>query len=212
MAGLKKALCEILERAWIGSSLFLHFENKREVSWGSSPSKAACISASPGRWGVEIILGKFRKDLNWQRFIRPTHSKVISPTLDDPHNYIQDAFDVAAKEVFPDEIKALVWKFGEKGTDVNLASYLIRDVLARGLESALVITGDSDMRTPLEMCRDFHATIKLINPKGGRNSRELFESSDEFEELNLDQLRECQLLNPSYSKSGRIVTKPKLWD
>lgn len=161
--------------------------------------------------GVEVVLGKFRKDITWQRFISQIHRQVINPSLDDPYQEIQNSFDRAAKVASPDEIKALVWKYGEKGTDVNLASFLIRDVLSMGLESALVVTGDSDLHTPLKICRNFGSTIKLVNPKGGRNSRELTEFSDEFAELNLELLKNCQLMNQMYSKSGRLVTKPKLW-
>ncbi len=47
-----------------------------------------------------------------------------------------------------------VWKTEEKGSDVNLASYLLSDGFRARYERAVVISGDSDLVEPIKMVRD----------------------------------------------------------
>ena len=42
----------------------------------------------------------------------------------------------------------------EKGSDVNLASYLLLDAFDRDYEVALVISNDSDLTHPIELVRE----------------------------------------------------------
>jgi hypothetical protein len=51
----------------------------------------------------------------------------------------------------------------EKGSDVNVASHLLLDVLASTVDGALVISNDSDLRFPLQEARK-RVPIGLINP------------------------------------------------
>lgn len=51
----------------------------------------------------------------------------------------------------------------EKGSDVNVASHLLLDVLAGAVDSALVISNDSDLRFPLQEARK-RVPVGLINP------------------------------------------------
>ena len=41
----------------------------------------------------------------------------------------------------------------EKGSDVNVASHLLLDVLSNQVEAAIVISNDSDLRFPIQECR-----------------------------------------------------------
>ena len=72
---------------------------------------------------LEIILGEFRK-----RIVRMA---VVNP----PPNTIE------------------VFKTEEKGSDVNLAAHLLLDGFQNRYEAAIVITGDSDLITPIKMAR-----------------------------------------------------------
>jgi hypothetical protein len=49
---------------------------------------------------------------------------------------------------------ATVLKSTEKGSDVNLASYLLLDGFQRAYEQAIVISNDADLVTPVGMVRD----------------------------------------------------------
>ena len=48
---------------------------------------------------------------------------------------------------------ARVWNLEEKGSDVNLASYLLRDGFLREYEAAVVISDDSDLVEPIRIVR-----------------------------------------------------------
>lgn len=55
----------------------------------------------------------------------------------------------------------------EKGSDVNLASHLLVDVLARTIDAAVVVSNDSDLSYPVREARKL-VPIGLVNPHGGR--------------------------------------------
>lgn len=68
----------------------------------------------------------------------------------------------------------------EKGTDVNLASYLLFDCFNGEYEQAVVISNDSDLALPVRMVRDeFGKTVIVVNPvrKARRGVREMEEAS-----------------------------------
>lgn len=54
----------------------------------------------------------------------------------------------------------------EKGSDVNVASHLLLDVLSGTVDAAVVISNDSDLAFPIRTARD-HVPVGLINPRGG---------------------------------------------
>jgi hypothetical protein len=51
----------------------------------------------------------------------------------------------------------------EKGSDVNVASHLLLDVLSQNVDAALVISNDSDLCFPLKQARD-RVPVGLVNP------------------------------------------------
>lgn len=54
----------------------------------------------------------------------------------------------------------------EKGSDVNVASHLLLDVLSGRIDSAVVISNDSDLALPIREARE-RVPVGLINPRGG---------------------------------------------
>lgn len=58
-----------------------------------------------------------------------------------------------------------VIKTEEKGSDVNLATQLLMDAWNGTFECAVVISGDSDLKTPiLVVIEEFQKTVGVINP------------------------------------------------
>ena len=51
----------------------------------------------------------------------------------------------------------------EKGSDVNLATHLLLDVLGREVDGAMVVSNDSDLRLPVEQARR-HVPVAIVNP------------------------------------------------
>lgn len=61
---------------------------------------------------------------------------------------------------------ATIRKREEKGSDVNVASHLLTDVLTGMVDAAIVISNDSDLALPIRVARE-HVPVGLLNP--GKN-------------------------------------------
>jgi len=58
-----------------------------------------------------------------------------------------------------------VWKTEEKGSDVNLATFLLLDAFDGRMDAAVVLSNDSDLLMPLRVARQrFGLTVGLLNP------------------------------------------------
>ncbi|MBD3942119.1 NYN domain-containing protein [Microbacterium sp. NEAU-LLC] len=53
--------------------------------------------------------------------------------------------------------------FEEKGSDVNVATRLLTDVLERRVDAAIVVSNDGDLSLPLRVVRQ-HVPVGLVNP------------------------------------------------
>ncbi len=59
----------------------------------------------------------------------------------------------------------------EKGSDVNLATYLLMDGYDGDYEQALVVSNDSDLALPIKMVRDkLRLPVGIVNPSANRKS------------------------------------------
>jgi hypothetical protein len=56
--------------------------------------------------------------------------------------------------------------FEEKGSDVNVATHLMHDVLTRGVDAAIVVSNDSDLSLPLRLARQ-KVPVGTVNPGKG---------------------------------------------
>jgi hypothetical protein len=70
------------------------------------------------------------------------------------------------------ELLAAVSTFEEKGSDVNVASHLLLDVLGGHIDAAMVLSNDSDLRVPLEQAR-LRVPVATINPGSTRTADDL---------------------------------------
>lgn len=62
-----------------------------------------------------------------------------------------------------DELLVRVSTFEEKGSDVNVASHLLVDVLTNRIDAGLVMSNDSDLRLPVQEARQ-RVPVGMINP------------------------------------------------
>lgn len=60
----------------------------------------------------------------------------------------------------------------EKGSDVNVASHLLVDVLSGAVDAAVVVSNDSDLAFPVRTARA-SVPIGLVNPRRGRTAGDL---------------------------------------
>jgi hypothetical protein len=106
---------------------------------------------------------------------------------------------------------AEVIKTEEKGSDVNLASYLLVDAFARDCEAAAIVTNDSDLAEPLALARDrFGLTTGVLQPirKGRHPSRRL--QADFYRRIRSGALANSQFPEVMHDAHGAIH-RPKRW-
>ncbi|MEA2785981.1 MAG: hypothetical protein QOF71_2085 [Candidatus Eremiobacteraeota bacterium] len=106
--------------------------------------------------------------------------------------------------------EAQIGKYDEKGSDVNLATYLVRDAAKGESKKAIVISNDSDLVEPLRVVRsDFGIEVYLINPQL-RAVADLSRAANGTRDISLATLAACQLAAKLSDSVGRI-TKPTAW-
>lgn len=106
--------------------------------------------------------------------------------------------------------KAWVHKTEEKGSDVNLAAYLLRDAYRSACQCAVIISNDSDLLTPIRMAKaDCGLTIGLAPPRP-KGSVELKRLADFKVEPRTHLLVSSQFSDPVATISGS-VHKPVAW-
>jgi hypothetical protein len=100
-----------------------------------------------------------------------------------------------------------VIKTEEKGSDVNLATYLLLDAFRRDCETAVVITNDSDLKEPIAVAeRELGMVVGVVNPHlASRRSRAI--QATFFKQLRPSTLPSCQF--PSALRDA--FEKPETW-
>lgn len=99
----------------------------------------------------------------------------------------------------------------EKGSDVNVASHLLVDVLRGDVDAAIVISNDSDLRYPVQAARE-HVPVGTVNPTSGRLAGDLRGTASDgvgrhwWVQLNETDYRNNQMPNPSGG-----ITRPQGW-
>ncbi len=71
-----------------------------------------------------------------------------------------------ARVVRPPPPSIEIYKIEEKGSDVNIAAHLLMDGFRDRYECAIVVSGDSDLVTPIRMVRDdLNKPVGVLNPQ-----------------------------------------------
>jgi uncharacterized LabA/DUF88 family protein len=108
----------------------------------------------------------------------------------------------------PEKMWAL--KSEEKGSDVNLAAYLLRDAYRGACRCAAIISNDSDLLTPIRMAKaDCGLTIGLVPPRP-KGSVELKRLADFKIDPRAHWLASSQLPDPVVASAG-VIHKPANW-
>jgi uncharacterized LabA/DUF88 family protein len=104
-----------------------------------------------------------------------------------------------------------VIKTEEKGSDVNLATYLLMDAVDDLFDAAVIISNDSDLKEPIRLVRDrFGKRIGLLSPRGARISGALKPLAHFVRSFGPNALADAQFPD-QLSDSIGTVTKPKSW-
>ena len=117
---------------------------------------------------------------------------------------------IAAKGV------ATIQAFEEKKTDVNIASYLLKDAYEGNVDLAIVVSNDSDLYEPLRICKeDLGIKVIAVNPVSANMRKharrnQLIGAASQCYELRPGIIKKHQMTSIiRYSKS--MMQKPKSW-
>ena len=173
-------------------------------------------------------------EVNWIRYF----TAQVLPVADDPSLMVRQAAYIRALQTIPTltvhwgQFKrrekagpvvspvsghpdhARIHVFEEKGTDVNLATYLIMDGYDGDYEQAVVITNDSDLALPISMVKEkLNLPVGVVNPNLNQRANtpvELREAATFQRRLRESTLRDCQFPSILYDTNGTI-RKPDEW-
>lgn len=107
-----------------------------------------------------------------------------------------------------------VLKSEEKGSDVNLASYLLVDAFRDDFDAAVVVSNDSDLATPVRITRDeLHKPVYVLHPCGARRpvSHDLTTAGSGSSKVDASILAACQFPPTLLDAQGRTIRKPTGW-
>lgn len=98
----------------------------------------------------------------------------------------------------------------EKGSDVNLATYLLVDGFNKDYQMAVVISTDSDLVEPIKMVRDqLGLPVGVLRPHRSR-SRELSQVAAFYRPIRERALRASQF-PPVLTDARGTIKKPAGW-
>jgi len=106
--------------------------------------------------------------------------------------------------------KVWVDKTEEKGSDVNLASHLLRDAYLKRFEVAVLITNDSDLAEPVRIvAQELKLPIGILNPHQF-HSRELRQYATFIKRIRQGELASSQF-PPTLTDRKGTFSKPIGW-
>lgn len=106
-----------------------------------------------------------------------------------------------------------VIKTEEKGSDVNLAAYLLADAFRSDAQAFVVVSNDSDLTEPMRMVRhELGKVVGLLNPQD-RQSRALMKAAPNFvKQIRRGVVSASQFPNRLVDQHGNVIEKPQEWN
>ncbi len=105
-----------------------------------------------------------------------------------------------------------VIKTEEKGSDVNLASHMIFDGCKNEYDTAVIISGDSDLLEPVRIIRnDLKKSVGYLNPQNNP-SKVLLLNCDFMKSIRFNTVINSQFPDTVIDKDGNQITKPLEWN
>lgn len=103
--------------------------------------------------------------------------------------------------------------YEEKMTDVNIAVQLLSDAFDDRFDTAVIVSGDSDLTTPIQRVRERFPDKRLIVAfPPNRHSAQLKRVAHGHTSVGEDKLRHSQLPNPVITASGYALHRPAHWN
>lgn len=102
--------------------------------------------------------------------------------------------------------------YEEKMTDVNIAVQLLADAFDDRFDTALIISADSDLTTPVQFVQQrFPKKRIIVAQPPGRNSVQLAKTATAAFTISQTKIRQNQLPFMVTSESGAELRRPETW-
>ena len=103
--------------------------------------------------------------------------------------------------------------YEEKMTDVNIAVQLLADAFEDRFDTAIIVSGDSDLTTPIQQVRQRFPNKRLIVAfPPNRHSEQLKKVAHGHLTVGEDKLKRSQLPDPVITASGYPLQRPAYWN
>lgn len=128
------------------------------------------------------------------------------------------AIDAVTGQAIGPAFKAMVRE--EKGSDVNLAAFLVRDAARDQFDVAIVLSNDSDLASAVNIAReDFGKEVVVVSPQINHRDRhgrrrvsyDLARAASRSLILDHNLLSGCRLPDPSPDADGNLIACPSEW-
>lgn len=117
-----------------------------------------------------------------------------------------------AKQQRCKQCKATWMRHEEKMTDVNIASQLLVDAFKDRFDTALIISGDSDLTPPLNIIREHFPEKRLIVAfPPSRHSHQLKSAAHGHLSIGSHKLRNNLLPDEIATETGYVLKRPSRW-
>ena len=98
----------------------------------------------------------------------------------------------------------------EKGSDVNLATYLLLDAFQGRCDTAVVVSNDSDLAEPVRVARrECRVPVGVVNPHSAKRRSRLLRGTF-FKQIRPSLIAQCQL-PPALRDAEGEIRKPEGW-
>ena len=103
-------------------------------------------------------------------------------------------------------------QYEEKMTDVNIAVQLLTDAYEDHFDTAIIVSGDSDLTTPVQQIRKRfpHKRMVIAFPPA-RRSDQLKQVANAWFVIGQDKLRKNQLPDSVTTPTGHLLRRPEHW-
>jgi len=127
-------------------------------------------------------------------------------------------YDSLSKKEYVSQEKVKILKFEEKETDVNIASYIVYDSSKKGIDCIVLLSNDTDLKTPLKIVKyRLKKKVVIITPTKELNhpcdpilSNKAHIELKKLSQVNLS-IKEHHLKDNQFPKIVSGISKPKKW-
>jgi uncharacterized LabA/DUF88 family protein len=103
--------------------------------------------------------------------------------------------------------------YEEKETDVNIAVALIEDAVLDAYDTAILVSGDSDLRPGIASVKRLRPAKRIISAfPPNRHSRVLAQAVDAYVTISDTKIRNAQLPPKVATVGGVVLTRPEHWN